>query len=187
LPWTLFAAAITTASSSLIDNMHLVTKVYFPREIFPLSAICAKFVDFLVASTIFVGLLIYYRVAIAWTWVWIPLILIMQLLLIVGLSLLSAAVTVFYRDVRHAIVLIMQIWMYATPIIYPLSMVPEKLRPYLVLNPMVGIIESYRHVLLYGQYPPMTLLCSSAVLSIFLFLVGTWYFRRVHWQFGDVI
>lgn len=187
LPWTLFATSISTAIPSLVDNMHLVTKVYFPREIFVLAAVGGRLFDFAIASLVFVGLAIYYQISITWYWLWIVPLLLLLIVLIVGISLVGAAVNVFYRDVRQAIVLVVQLWMYATPVIYPITMVPDRFRFIYGLNPMVGIIESFRNVILYAQAPPMDLLLQAAVTSVVLLFLSYWFFKSVEWQFGDII
>lgn len=187
LPWTLFAAALTSGIPSLVDNMQLVTKIYFPREIFPLAAIGARLVDFIIAIAILLGLMTYYHIPMHWTWLWVPFLFGVQLALMVGICLLGSAVDVFYRDVQQVMVLLLSLWMYATPVIYPIDMVPAQLRAVYGLNPMVGLIESYRATILRGQAPPPDLLGVSMVISLGLLCVGYWYFKRVEGQFGDII
>lgn len=187
LPWTFFSTSIASAVPSMIDNMSLVTKVYFPREIFPLSAIGARFVDFLIGSIICVAMLIYYDIGFSKTWIWVPLLLVVQMTLTVGISLLGAAMTVFYRDFRYAFTLLLQLWMYATPIIYPITVVPEQFRGLYSLNPMVGLMTSYRSVILLGQNPSLEILAPAVVVSLVALAVGYWYFKRAEWQFGDII
>ena len=187
MPWTFFASSITLAVSSLIGNINLLTKIYFPREILPLAIIAAGFVDFLVASLVFVGLTVVYRVSPTVTWLWFPLLLGIQILLTAGVALLTSAIVVFYRDVRFVVPLGMQLWMYATPIIYPVSMVPERLRNLYMLNPMAGLIDGYRRALLLGENPSMQYVASSAFISITVLLIAYWYFKRVEWQFADII
>lgn len=187
LPWTFFSSSLTSAIPSLVENMHLITKVYFPREILPLSQIGARLVDFVIAAVVLLGMVLFYRLGAYPTWLWIPVILVVQLALSAGIGLLGAAINVFYRDIRHAIVLLVQIWMYATPVIYPISVVPEQYRTLYSLNPMVGLIESYRYVLLDGKSPPMDLLALSASISLALMVLAYWYFKRVEWLFGDII
>jgi lipopolysaccharide transport system permease protein len=186
LPWTLFAGAITLAVPSLVDNLNMVTKIYFPREILPLSAIGVALVDFLVASMVFVGLVIAYRVPASATWLWVPLLLGIQLLLMAGIVLIASAVIVFYRDVRFIVGLGMQLWMYATPIIYPITLIPERFRSLYMFNPMVGLIDSYRRVILYSE-PPSPYLLISALIAVGIFIIGYWFFKNTDWKFADVI
>ena len=148
LPWTLLATSINFGIPSLVGNMNLVTKIYFPREILPLGSIIAALIDFLIAGIVFVGMMIWYHIPISWNILWLPVILMIELALILGVTLPASALNVFYRDIRFVIPLGLQLWMYASPVIYPISMVPEKFQGIYGLNPMVGILDSYRRVLL---------------------------------------
>lgn len=187
LPWTFFATSINFGVSSLVNNLNLVTKIYFPREILPLGAIGASFFDFLIASTIFLPMLLFYRIPLSWTIVWVLLLVVLQILLTLGVTLLGSALIVLYRDVRFIVPLALQIWLFATPIIYPVSLVPERLRPFYMLNPMAGIITSYRQVILFGQPPVLGYLSLSAVVTLVLFVIGYVTFRRLEMSFADVI
>ena len=187
LPWTFFATAVSFGVTSLIGNMNLVTKVYFPREILPLAAILASLVDFLIASLIFVGMMIFYRVPLSPSFVTVPLILLIQLTLVTGIVLLTSALAVFYRDIRFVVPLGLQIWMYLTPVIYPLSLVPERFRSLYMLNPMAGVIDSYRRVILQGEWPHMTYLLPAAGVSVLLLMGAYSYFKRAEGVFADII
>lgn len=187
LPWTFFSTAISFGAASLTNNMNLVTKVYFPREILPLGSIGAAFVDFLVASTIFAGLMVIYRQPVSWTVIWVPVLLAIQIMLMTGVILLTSALMVFYRDFRFVVPLGVQLWMYASPIIYPMNLIPEKLMPVYLLNPMAGLIDAYRRVLLFGQNPDPYALGVSLVISLALFIFGYLYFKKSEWQFADLI
>ena len=186
LPRTFFATAITFGVPSLISNMNLVTKTYFPREILPLGAIGASFVDFMVASSIFVVMLYIYGVQLTSFVLWVPALLLIQILLTIGIILLASAAIVFYRDVRFIVPVALQLWLYASPVIYPASVVPEYLQTLYSLNPMVGIIEGYRATLLYGQPPPSSIIYSAAI-SVFLVVLGYFVFKRLEPSFADVI
>jgi lipopolysaccharide transport system permease protein len=187
LPWTFFAAAVSSGVTSLVSNMNLVTKIYFPREILPLAAILASLVDFLIASLIFVGMIILYRIPLSPSFVTVPLILLIQLTLVTGIVLFTSALTVFYRDIRFVVPLGLQLWMYMTPIIYPLSMVPERFRSLYMLNPMAGVIDAYRRVILQGEWPQMNYLLLGAAVSIALLIVAYYYFKRAEAVFADII
>ena len=187
LPWTLFAASLTLASQSLVNNMSLVTKIYFPREVFPFASVAACFVDFAVASSIFVGLMVYYHVGLTLNALWIPVIVLVQVLFVLGVSLFTSAVNVYYRDIRHVIPVAVQLWMYATPIIYPITLIPEKYRDLYMLNPMAVIIDSYRRILLSGQPPNLIQLALAAMITVCLFLSGYIYFKHVEPGFADII
>ncbi len=187
LPWTFFNSSITFGVSSLVSNISLVTKIYFPREILPLSAVLASMVDFFIASLIFVGMMIFYQVPLNASLICIPLLLLIQIVFTVGVVLLASAMNVFYRDVRFVVPLGLQLWMYLTPIIYPLKMVPERFRTVYMLNPMAGVIDSYRRVILQGKWPEMTYLLLAAAVSVMLLLGAYRYFKRTEAVFADVI
>lgn len=186
-PWTFFTTALADMVESLVINMNLVSKIYFPREILPIAALLARLLDFGIASILLVGLLIYFRVRIEpTTLLFLPAVIAIQLALALGLGFMGAALNVFYRDVKHIIALLIQVWLYATPIIYPVSSVPAWLRPYYFLNPMAGIIEAYRDILLRQQGPSAYLLLSLLVATVVL-LVGYRFFKKVEFQFADVV
>ncbi len=187
LPWTFFSTALSFGVPSLINNMGLVTKIYFPREILPLANIGAALVDFVVASLIFAGILVVYRQPLTIQALWIFPLLGVQLLLMVGVTLLGSSLLVFYRDVRFVIPLLVQVWMYASPVIYPIDWVPESLRPYYDLNPMAGLIDGYRRVLLLGEPPRGQAMLFSVALSAILFLLSYVVFKHLEPLFADVI
>jgi lipopolysaccharide transport system permease protein len=167
--------------------MNLVTKIYFPREILPIAAMLARLMDFGVAAGLLVILMIFYNVPFYLPGIlYLPFILLVQLLLVLGLGLASSAANVFFRDVQSLLTLLFQLWFYASPIIYPVSMVPENLRSLYYLNPMAGILESYRDVLL-NQQAPGTYLYLSAFVSLVIFILGFWFFKRVEFQFADIV
>ena len=187
LPWTLLATSVSFAVPSLVNNMNLVTKASFPREILPLAVIGAAFVDFCVASTVFAVMMIIFQVPMRWTLVWVPLLVLIQILLILGVILLGSAINVFFRDVRFVVPLGLQLWLYATPVIYPISLVPERFRTLYMLNPMAGLIASYRRVILQGLPPAPLDLALATVLSCTLCVLAYWFFKRVERQFADII
>ena len=187
LPWTFFATSISLGVPSLVNNLNLVTKTYFPREILPLGAIGAGFLDLVIASTIFLIMFLIYRMPLTWALLWLPLILALQVMLMIGVTLLGAAVNVLYRDVRFVVPLGLQLWLYASPVIYSVSLVPENLRPLYMLNPMAGIIDAYRQVLLYGEPPNGLYLGLSAAVAVVMFLAGYWVFKRLEVIFADII
>lgn len=187
VPWTLLATALPDMANALVDNMALVTKIYFPREILPIAALLARLLDFGVAGLLVIALLIFYQIPLfPLSWLYLPAILAVELLLLLGLGLICAALNVFFRDVRSLLVLGLQLWFYASPIIYPTTMVPTWLRPFYFLNPMAGIIAAYRDLLLEGKAPGPYLL-PAVLVSIALFLLGYWFFKRVEFQFADIV
>jgi lipopolysaccharide transport system permease protein len=187
VPWTLFSSSITDMVDSLVSNMNLVTKIYFPREVLPVSLLLARLFDFLIAFGVLVILVFYYQLRIyPAAWVFLPSLIIIELALALGIGLIGSALNVFYRDIRHLFTLGLQIWFYVSPIIYPVSSVPERFRSIYYLNPMAGIIESYRAVILYQTIPGYYLLISSGMAGLIL-LIGYWFFKRVEFQFADVV
>jgi lipopolysaccharide transport system permease protein len=187
LAWTFFATSVSFAVPALVNNLALVTKIYFPREILPLASVGAAFIDFLVAGILLLGILAWYQTPLTAALLWMPLVLILQILLILGVVLPASAISVFYRDVRFVVPLALQLWLYATPIVYPITMVPEAYRLFYALNPMVGIVDSYRRVLLQGSPPVPQYLAVSALSSIVLATVGYAYFKRAEDRFADFI
>ena len=186
-PWTLMAASVTDMAQALVANMNLVTKIYFPREVLPIAAMLARLLDFGVAISLLIILMLIYKVTFfPLSLIYLPLILFIQLLLIMGLGLASSAANVFFRDVQSLLTLGIQLWFYASPIIYPMSMVPERLRRLYFLNPMAGLLESYRDVLLNNRVPG-DYLVFSLVISLLIFVVGYWFFKRVEFLFADIV
>ena len=187
LPWQFFAGVMSRGTSSLLSHQGLVQKVYFPREIIPFAVVASAIVDFAIGGIIFWGLLWFY--GIPWT---IQSLLILpvfavQVCFVVGLVLILSPLNVFFRDIGLLLPLIIQVWMYATPIIYPMSLVPERLRPFYALNPMAGIIEAYRKLLLHGTAPEFTSLSIAAVVSCVTLVAGLRYFKRVEFKLADVL
>jgi lipopolysaccharide transport system permease protein len=188
LPWTFFSTALTFAIPSLIQNSHIITKIYFPREIVPLASVLTAFLDFLVASVIFVGMLIFYRVAPTWNLLYVAPLLAIQLAFTVGVCLLLSAFTVLYRDVRHTLPLVIQIWMFITPILYSASVVPARYRGwYFSLNPMAAIIDGYRRAVVMGQPPQLRFLSLAAAVSVVLVWAGYKYFKHLEREFADIV
>lgn len=187
VPWTLLAASVTDMAMSLVQNMNLVGKIYFPREALPIAALLARLADFGISFILLIILVILFRIPISpLGLLYLPLILLIQLALILGLGLGSAALNVFYRDVDPLLKLVTQVWFYASPILYPVSFVPEKWRWLYFLNPMSGIIAAYRDVLIYDASPSGYLL-PAAGISLVLFLLGYWFFKKVEFQFADIV
>jgi lipopolysaccharide transport system permease protein len=186
LPWMLFSASIVDMVNSLIGNMSLVSKIYFPREILPVSALLARFLDFGIAFGILLLMMIYYQMPFTIYWLYLPLILLVLLALSLGVGFIGATLNVFYRDVQHLVEFGMQLWLYASPIIYPVTKVPAHLRTIYFLNPMAGVIEAFRSVLLHQQSPDSSLV-TAAIISAVVLIVGYWFFKRSEFQFADVV
>lgn len=187
LPWRFFEGAINAAVPSIRNNMQLVTKIYFPREILPLSAILSRLVDFLIGALVFIGLVIYFQMPIYTTWLFVPVLVLIQIALSMGFGMMGAAVSVFLRDISFAVPLVLQLWMYATPVIYDVSVVPERFMSLYLLNPMAGIIISYRQVMLEGKLPEWQLLAYPTAVAFVLMIVAYVYFKRLEMAMSDII
>jgi len=187
LSWTLFANSLTFAIPSLVNNMNLVTKIYFPREILPMATILVGLLDFVIAAGVFIPLLIIFHISLTWTIVFVPLILVMQLVFTLGLSLFASAVNVFFRDVRFVVPLALQVWMYLSPVLYPVEQVPAWLRQIYFLNPMAVFVDSYRRAVLFGQTPDWPYFALASVVSLLGLILAYRYFKRAERTFADLI
>jgi lipopolysaccharide transport system permease protein len=188
LPWMFFSTSLSFAIPSLVSNSHIITKIYFPREIVPLASVLAAFLDFVIASGIFLLMLFYYRVGLTWNVLYVIPLAAIQVAFTAGVCLLLSAFTVLYRDVRHMLPLLIQIWMFVTPILYPVSVVPEGWRTwYLMLNPMAVIIDGYRRAAVQGLPPQLRYLILAAAVSGLLLWLGYKYFKHLEREFADMI
>jgi lipopolysaccharide transport system permease protein len=185
--WTFFATALSFSSQSLVANERLVTKIFFPRIIIPVSAIMACFVDLMIASTLFVIILPYFGVALSPN-IWaLPFMVLLAFITVSGAGLLISALNVKYRDFRHVIPFLTQFWMFASPVVYPASMVPEQWRFLFGLNPMAGAIEGFRWALIGTGSNPMVLVITSYLAAIALLVGGLVYFNKTEEFFADLI
>jgi lipopolysaccharide transport system permease protein len=183
IPWTMFSQGLTSSSLSLINHTHLLTKVYFPRLFIPVAAGCVFLVDLVLSLAIYIPVLLYYRTTPSWTVIFLPLLILLTLIATLGFGILIAAMMVFYRDLRHVIPFLVQIFMFISPVIYSIKVKP----PYeylLSLNPMFGLVNAYRSAILGLDWnlPSLTI---SAVSSVVLFVFGVYYFRRTERRFAD--
>ncbi len=187
VPWTFLAGAVSRGTTSLVSNQSLITKVYFPRHILPLSTAAAGLVDFVIGC-MFLGLLLgYYGIPLTTCALMLVPIFGVQLILLAGLVLLLAPVNVFFRDIGHLVPLALQLWMFASPILYPLSAVPDRWRVFYLLNPLAGIVDSYRKVLLHGVAPDVLPLYLASLVSFVVFLLGWLVLQRLEPHLADVI
>ena len=187
LPWTFFATAISFSVPAMTNNMQLISKIYFPREILPLASVIVAFVDFLFATIVFAGLFFYYEIPVTVNLLWAIPLLALQTALILGIVFWVSSLVVRFRDLRFVVPLGIQLWMYASPIIYPMSVVPEKVRPFYQLNPMAGLIESYREAVLRGGTPDAEPLLAAALVSVLLLFSGYRFFKKSEAEFADII
>jgi lipopolysaccharide transport system permease protein len=187
LPWTFFSTSLTTATTGLVSHSQLVTKVYFPRVILPLTYVSASLFDFVIASSFLIALFVYYGVGLTvYAFYAIP-ILVLLTALATAFGLFLSAVQVRFRDIGVAMPLLLQIWMFATPVVYPLSAVPQRLRGIYALNPTVGVIENFRRVMLQGVAPDLYSLGTSAIAAAILLPLAYLYFKRVEATMADII
>src|SRR5437764_4364226 len=187
LPWTYFSTCVTNSTGGLVSHAQLVTKVYFPREILPLSYVFAALFDFLVASTVLAGLLFYYRVHLTLNALYaFPIILVLTLFA-TSVSLFLSATQVRFRDIGVAVPLLLQIWMFASPVVYPLSSVPAQWRSLYLLNPMAGLIENFRRTILLGASPDFYSLGISTAIAVVLLPISYIYFKHVEATVADII
>lgn len=187
LSWTYFSSVLSVASMSLVNNDPLLTKVYFPRVLLPAGAVVAGLLDFLIGSALLVGLMLYYHVRTGWALLFTPVVVLAMVLLTTGVSMATSALNVRYRDVRYALPFLTQVWMFATPIVYPATVIPERFRPILALNPCWGIVDSLRACLFRGLPFDFRLMGTSLAVAIAVFVFGAYYFRRAEKSFADVI
>ena len=186
LPWTYFANAMTRSSASLVGNANLLSKVYFPRLLIPLSATLSALVDFAIAFVVLLGLMAWYRIPLSASVLWLVPLTLATAFLATGIGMGLAALNVQYRDVQHAIPFLMQLWMFATPVVYPVDTLPQQWRFLLDLNPMAGLIEAYRAAPL-GRPIDLGSLAVSAAVGLVLVAIGVWRFRRMEKIFADVV
>lgn len=187
LPWTYFSQAVTRSGVSLVGNANLITKVYFPRLIIPLAAVATPAVDFALAFVVFCGLMGWYRVEVTWSIVWAVPFFLLAVAAALAVGLWLAPLNARYRDVGHAIPFLTQVWLYASPVAYPLSLVPEQWRTIYAINPMVGVIEGFRWALLGTAAPDFGVIGVSATVVLILLSGGIVNFKRLERSFADVV
>lgn len=185
--WTYFSGAGTYGANSLIGNTNLLTKVYFPRATIPCAAVISGLPDFVISSLMMIGILAYYQIPLTWGLLLWPVLVLPLALLALGMSLLLSALNVKYRDMKYAVPFGFQLWMYASPIVYPMSIVPEHLRTWLALNPLVGIIEAFRSLLVPSKTTDWSMLAISLAVTVAVFLIGSLYFYKAERTFADII
>lgn len=186
LPWSFTQNSISAATNSLVINANLLKKVAFPREIIPLSVIFAKIIDLIVSYSIFFIFFMFYGKSIPISALLMILIFFIQLVLTIGISLLLSSLNLFYRDIQYLANLLLMLWMYISPIVYPLSMVPAKYQPIYCLNPLVGIIEAYRAVI-FNTEINLQLLAYSLSFAVVLFLISYFLFKKMESYFADIV
>jgi len=187
LPWTFFSTALTQSSNSLVVNSNLISKVYFPRLIVPISSCLAGLVDLAIAAVVLLGMMIFYHVTPSVAIVALPLFVLLALVAALAMGILLSALNVEYRDVRYVIPFLTQIWLYATPIIYPAGFIKGPLHTILALNPMAGVVEGFRWAILGKGGLDGPSLAISIAVTVLALVGGLFYFRRMEQQFADVV
>jgi len=188
LPWGLFTSALNQASRSLTANQNMVTKIYFPRLVLPISSVLAGVVDFAIAFVILIGLMIYYRVTPAWNVLWtLPFFLLLSIIAALGVSLWLSAINVQYRDVNYALPFLTQFWLFITPVAYSASVISDKWQLVYSLNPMAGVVNGFRWALLGAGTGPDFALWVSVAISLVILVSGLFYFRNMERTFADTI
>ena len=187
VPWFFFSNSVNSGTMSLITYRNIVTKTYFPREIVPLAQVCSRLVDLAAAASLYAVLMMYYRVGLGPWSALLPLFFLLLVLFTLGVTFLTSASNVFYRDVNPVVQISLQLWLYVTPVAYPLSAVPEGYRWAFLLNPLTGVVEGLRAVLVFGREPDWNVVGISTALIVSIFIVAVLLFKRTDKYFADVI
>lgn len=187
LPWNLFSNSLSSASNALVNSTSLITKIYFPRSILVLATIMAKIMDFIFALTILVGYIIYFQIPVTINILWVIPIFIIQQIFTIALGLLFAAANLIYRDIQYLLSLLLLLWMYVTPIIYSVDIVPEKYKYIFQLNPMSVIVNAYRQSILAGSMPKVSSILIAFIVSFVTLLICLRYFKKKEKIFADII
>ena len=179
IPCTFFNLSLSSCTNSIIDNSSLIKKVYFPREIIPISIVLANLINFLLSILILFVFLFILNIKLTILILFLPVIIALQLIFIVGISLLTSSLNVYYRDIRYIVEATLLMWFYVTPVFYPVSMVPERFKVYYFLNPMAGIVSSYRELLIDGKFPEIYLFLETSFITLIFFLAGYLVFKKI--------
>jgi len=187
LIWGLFSRSLTLLTDAMVSNANLIRKIYFPREVILLAGLAGRLVDFGIAFVVYIGLMLVYGVWPTVHFLWAVPIVVIVLMLALGVCFFTSALEVWRRDIRSLVALVAQVWFYATPIVYPLSQVPEGWRWVSYVNPMTGIVEGFKSAVLYGRTPDLGLLAIAAGSAAVLLVLGHLFFRRAERFFADII
>jgi lipopolysaccharide transport system permease protein len=187
LPWTFFATAASASGNSVVNSANLITKVYFPRLIVPTAAVAAALVDFAITFVVLAVLMIYYGVSLTWGLLMLPVLIVLLTVLALAFGILMSGLNVKYRDIKFALPFLIQLWFFASPIIYPTSLVPARWRWILALNPMTGIIEGFRAALFGRKDFDWHAIAISAVITFLLLVCATLSFKRMEKTFADIV
>ena len=185
VPWNYFASTLTESSNSLVTNANMINKVYFPRLILPISAAFSKMLDLVIGLVVLTGFMVYYKVTPGLALLLLPLFMLMLLCTSLGIGMILSAMSVQYRDVKHALAFVVQLLMYTAPVVYPVSIIPEQYRLLYSINPMVGVIEGFRAAIFNNPFP-LDIILTGIPLAVVIFIFGAFYFRRMEKTFADL-
>lgn len=189
LPWQLFSGSLSRSGTSLVGNASLITKVYFPRLVIPMSGVLSSLPDFFISLVVLGVLMVIYQVPPTWNVIWLPFLVLLALVTALGVSLWLSALNVLYRDVQYIIPFLVQLWMFLSPVMYPITNIESKpgwVQVIYNLNPMTGVIGGFRWAI-FGDKAPDSLLAVSAVMVLIIFVGGLYYFRRMERVFADIV
>lgn len=187
VPWTFFSQAVNNSGRSVMSNRDIIKKIGVPREVFPLASVLTAFFDMSMSGIVLVGMMVWYNAQISWTMLWVIPLLALTAVISFAIGMFVAAIGTFRQDIVLALPFIMQLWLYTTPIIYPISSVPEKWRNLYIMNPMVGIIEGFRGVLVKAQTPDMGQLTYATIVTVLALVIAWPFYRKMSGYFADVI
>ncbi|MFZ0009007.1 MAG: ABC transporter permease [Steroidobacteraceae bacterium] len=187
VPWLYISNAVSNASMSFVSNANLITKIYFPRIMLPAAVVVSGLLDFLIGSLLLVGFVIYYRISVGWSLLLWPVLVLQMFLLALALGMFLSALNIRFRDVKYAVPFLMQLWLFVTPVIYPTSMIPARLRSLLAVNPAGGLVEAFRHLVIPSVPMRWDLLGISALTTAVVFLLALAFFKKTERAFADII
>lgn len=186
VPWNYFSNILTESSNSVVGQKNIISKVYFPRLVLPLSSVFSKLIDFGIAFIVMMGLFIYYQFIPTWEVIFFPVLLIILIMTSLGVGMILSAMAIQYRDVQYAMAFMVRVIMYSVPVVYSISIIPQKYLYLYALNPMVGVIEGMRAAFLGTKSMPWDLIGIGGIVSIILFVFGAFYFKRMERTFADI-
>ncbi len=187
LPWTFISRSLLSSGTQFVGYRGLITRIYFPREIIPLTTVLSALVDFAFGSIVFIFMLFYYQISLTPAAFFILLLLPIQIVLAIGLALIASAMSVLFRDLQFAIPLLTQLWMYGSPIIYSVRNLQPRFKSFFYFNPVTGIVDGYRDCIINGQIPDLGYLSSSAIFSLLILFFGYWFFKKLEYFVIDIM
>jgi len=187
LPWNFLSSTLSMGVTSITENSNLVKKVYFPREVLPLSIALVNLFHFCLSFLVLIPALLFFKITPGFSFLFLVVIVFFQTLFVLGLTLMASALNVYYKDVKHILEVMLNLWFWLTPIIWPLNLVPEKLQDYVYLNPFTAFVQAYRDIILYNRFPKPLILTILVVTGILVFLLGALIFQKKQRRFAEEI